>query len=224
MEQAFGYCRKSTAGQDHTFHAQEEAIRAFCDREGIELLGVATEVASGGDTNRPVLNALIHQARTGRASIVVMKLDRLSRDVHHITGLMKSGIPFVTCEFGKDVDPFMLHIWASVAEQQRHYISERTRIGLKSAASKGVQLGNPQWEKTIDKAWSANRSKADLFAQEMMPIIEEIQSTGVQSYTGISKALNLRGIRTATGKSWYPATVRNIINRPTQEEAHHARK
>jgi len=209
----FGYCRVSTATQVHSLYAQEQAIRLFCEREGLTLAGVATEVASGGNTERPILNALVNQAKVSGSPIIVMKLDRLSRDVHHIAGLMKDGTPFITCEFGKDVDPFMLHIWASLAEQQRRYIADRTRVGLASARAKGVRLGNPRWKDSLGAARSQSTAKADDFAAQLAPVIKEIQEAGILSYTGIAKALNSRGVKTRTGKSWYPATVRNIINR-----------
>jgi DNA invertase Pin-like site-specific DNA recombinase len=73
--------------------------------------------------------------------VVVAKLDRLSRDVHFISGLMSRGVPFIVAELGKNVSPFMLHIYASVAEQERSLISQRTVSALAAAKARGVQLG-----------------------------------------------------------------------------------
>ena len=71
----------------------------------------------------------------------VAKLDRLSRDVHFISGLMTQKVPFIVAELGPDVDPFMLHIYAALAEKERHNISIRTRQALAAAKARGVQLG-----------------------------------------------------------------------------------
>jgi DNA invertase Pin-like site-specific DNA recombinase len=74
---------------------------------------------------------------------VVSKLDRLSRDVHFISGLMSKRVQFIVTQLGGNVDPFMLHIYAALAEKERAMISERTKVALRAAKGRGVQLGNP---------------------------------------------------------------------------------
>ena len=74
---------------------------------------------------------------------MVFKLDRLSRDVHFISGLMSRRVPFIVTQLGRNVDPFMLHIYAALAEKERAMISERTKVALRAAKGRGVRLGNP---------------------------------------------------------------------------------
>jgi DNA invertase Pin-like site-specific DNA recombinase len=71
----------------------------------------------------------------------VAKLDRLSRDVAFVSGLMAQKVPFISCELGTDVDPFMLHLFAALAEKERRLISQRTKEALQAAKERGVKLG-----------------------------------------------------------------------------------
>jgi DNA invertase Pin-like site-specific DNA recombinase len=80
-------------------------------------------------------------ARQRKAPIIVAKLDRLSRDVHYISGLMKHRVPFIVTELGTDTDPFLLHIYAALAEKERALISRRTNDALAAAKARGVRLG-----------------------------------------------------------------------------------
>src|SRR5262249_7052185 len=93
------------------------------------------------DDARPELNAAIQRARKAKAPIIVAKLDRLSRDVHYISGLMKHRVPFIVTELGADTDPFLLHIYAALAEKERAMISRRTKDALAAAKARGVSLG-----------------------------------------------------------------------------------
>ena len=86
------------------------------------------------------------EARKKKAAIIVAKLDRLSRDVAFIAGLMAKGVPFVVAELGVDADPFMLHLYAALAEKERSMISQRTKAALAAAKKRGVRLGNPHIE------------------------------------------------------------------------------
>jgi DNA invertase Pin-like site-specific DNA recombinase len=83
-------------------------------------------------------------ARKCKCSIAVAKLDRLSRDVHFISGLMVHRIPFIVAELGADIDPFMLHIYAALAQKERALIAERTKAALRAAKAQGTVLGNPR--------------------------------------------------------------------------------
>jgi DNA invertase Pin-like site-specific DNA recombinase len=110
------------------------------------------------------------------------KLDRLSRDVAFISGLMAQRVPFIVTELGADVDPFMLHIYAALAEKERRLISERTRAALKAAKARGVVLGNPKLADQTAKAVAQTKSEADRFAQNIAPVIRDIQSSGITSH------------------------------------------
>ena len=136
------------------------------------------------------------------------------RDVHFISGLMAHKVPFLVAELGPDVPPFLLHILASVAEQERRLISERTRAALAAAKARGVKLGNPKLNEAREPMLTAKKAKADAFAESVAPIIREAQGAGATTLQAIADALNARGIATATGKGrWEPTSVRNLLAR-----------
>ena len=146
---------------------------------------------------RPQLAAALSAARKAKCSIVVAKLDRLSRDVAFVSGLMAQRVPFIVAELGRDADPFMLHLYAALAEKERRLISERTKAALAAKKASGVKLGNPR---NIAQAGALGRSVqaavADEFVAGLMPIIEGIRKTGATTLEAITQALNQRGIRT----------------------------
>src|SRR5215468_6399890 len=144
MREAVGYIRVSTAKQGRSglgLEAQQAALMKFAEAEGYRFLATFTETESGADDNRPELNAAIERARKAKAPIIVAKLDRLSRDVAYISGLMKNRVPFIVTELGADTDPFLLHIYAALAEKERRLISERTKAAMKAAKARGVRIG-----------------------------------------------------------------------------------
>ena len=104
------------------------------------------ETGKGSDAmdRRPQFKAALAAARKLRCHVAVTKLDRLSRDVHFISGLMAHKVPFLVAELGPDVDPFVLHLFAALAEKERALISTRTRQALSAAKARGVTLGQPQ--------------------------------------------------------------------------------
>ena len=144
------YYRVSTQGQGRSglgLEGQRKAVEHFAAAEAMHIAHefVETETGKGADAldRRPQLAAALKTAKKLKAPIVVAKLDRLSRDVHFISGLMSKGVPFIVTALGKNVDPFMLHIYAALAEKERRLISERTKVALAAAKARGVQLGNP---------------------------------------------------------------------------------
>ena len=220
MKQAIAYYRVSTQQQGKSglgLDAQKEMVNRFAAREGIELIGENTEIQSGKGYNalnrRPELAAALKQASKARCYILVARLDRLSRDVHFISGLMVHKVPFVVTELGIDVDPFMLHIYAAVAEKERALISERTKAALAARKAQGVKLGNPTPAASAKRAQDAHKAVADRFAASVMPIIESIRAAGISTYKGIAEALNSRGVKTARSGGWDATSVRRIIER-----------
>jgi DNA invertase Pin-like site-specific DNA recombinase len=140
-----GYIRVSTDKQGKSglgLEAQREAIARFAAAESLEVAGEFIEVETGKGADaldkRPQLAAALRRAKQLGAHIAVSKLDRLSRDVHFISGLMTKRVPFIVAQLGRNVDPFMLHIYAALAEKERAMISE-----LAKAKQRGVVLGNP---------------------------------------------------------------------------------
>ena len=129
-----GYVRVSTSLQGRSglgIEAQKEALERFAAAEGFALGRTFVEVETGKGADaierRPQLAAALSEARRQRCSVGVAKLDRLSRDVHFISGLMAHRVPFVVADLGPDVDPFILHLFAALAEKERAMISTRTR-------------------------------------------------------------------------------------------------
>jgi DNA invertase Pin-like site-specific DNA recombinase len=184
----------------------------------IQLLAeyVETETGKGADAldRRPQLAAALTVARAAKCPVIVSKLDRLSRDVAFISGLMAQRVPFIVAELGPDADPFMLHLYAALAEKERRLISERTKTALGVKRAQGVKLGNPR---NIRAAGELGRtamvSAADQFARDILPAVTAIRNAGTASLQGISEALNKQGIRTARGKRWHVSSVANLLAR-----------
>ena len=220
MTQAIAYYRVSTQRQGKSglgIEAQRSAVARFAEAERIEIIADHTEIETGKGADalnrRPELAAALVRARKAKCPILVAKLDRLSRDVHFVSGLMSHRVPFIVAELGADADPFMLHLYAALAEKERALISARTKAALAAKKMAGAKLGNPRAAEAAIKAHAANRAAADQFASNVLPIVREVQAAGITSLGGIAAALNARGIRTARGGTWHPSTVRNLLLR-----------
>jgi DNA invertase Pin-like site-specific DNA recombinase len=215
------YYRVSTREQGKSglgIDAQRAAVARFAEAEGFEVASEFTEVETGKGADaldrRPQLAAaLVEARRQGKAPVAVAKLDRLSRDVHFISGLMAHRTPFLVAELGPDVEPFLLHLYAALAEKERSLISQRTKAALAAAKARGQSLGNPRLSEARAIAHAASRAVADAHADTVLPAIREAQAAGAKTLRQIVAALNARGIATARGGKWDPTTVRNIIRR-----------
>jgi DNA invertase Pin-like site-specific DNA recombinase len=218
---AIAYYRVSTERQRRSglgLEGQREAVTRFAQAEGLLVVGefFEAETGKGADAleRRPQLAAALAAARSAKCPVVVAKLDRLSRDVAFISGLMAQRVPFIVAELGADADPFMLHLYAALAEKERRLIAERTRTALAAKKAGGAALGNPR---NLGEAGTLGRrtqaSEAERFAANVLPIVAEIRACGVTGLEGIAAALNGRGVRTARGGRWHVSTVRNLIAR-----------
>jgi DNA invertase Pin-like site-specific DNA recombinase len=175
-----------------------------------------TETGKGSDAleRRPQLAAALAAARTAKCPVIVAKLDRLSRNVAFIAGLMAQRVPFMVAELGADADPFTLHLYAARAEKERLLIAERTRAALAAKKAGGAKLGNPR--NLADGAVVGRRvqmTEADRFAANTLPIVAGIRGSGARALREIADALNTRGVRTARGGQWHVSTVRNLLAR-----------
>jgi DNA invertase Pin-like site-specific DNA recombinase len=214
------YIRVSTSQQGRSglgIEAQRVALHHFAQAEGFEVAREFVEVETGKGADamdrRPQLKAALAAARKQRCHVAVAKLDRLSRDVHFISGLMAHKVPFLVAELGPDVDPFVLHLFAALAEKERALISTRTRQALAAAKTRGVTLGNPRLHAARKSAVQAVTAEADRFAANVLPIIREAQKAGATSLREIAGALNARGVATARGGQWHAKSVSNILER-----------
>ena len=156
--------------------------------------------------------AALKEARRQRCSIAVAKLDRLSRDVHFISGLMVHRVPFLVADLGPDVDPFILHLFAALAQKERALISKRTTEAL-AAAKACVALGNPKIDEAREKAVAEIVDRADRRAANVIPIMRQIQRSGATSLRQIAEALSARGINAPRGGQWHATSVRNVMAR-----------
>jgi DNA invertase Pin-like site-specific DNA recombinase len=126
---------------------------------------------------------------------------------------MAHRVPFVVAELGSDVDPFILHLFAALAEKERALISTRTKAALAAAKARGVILGGPKLAQARKSAIASVRAAADHHAANVLPVIREIQRSGAQSLHQIADALNARGITTPRGGAWYAKSVSNVLAR-----------
>lgn len=222
MKPLVAYYRVSTAEQGRSglgLEAQREAVTRFAAAEGFMVVAEFTEVETGKGADalerRPQLAAALAEARRhGKATpVAVSKLDRLSRDVHFISGLMAERVPFLVAELGADADAFVLHLYAALAEKERRLISERTKAGLRAAKARGVRLGNPRLSEVHAVHNARTAATAAAFAASVLPHIRKAQSEGAASLRQIADALNVKGVTTATGGRWYAQQVANILRR-----------
>jgi DNA invertase Pin-like site-specific DNA recombinase len=205
------YIRVSTVGQGRSglgIEAQREAIARFAEAEGLTILAEHVEVETGKGADaldrRPVLAAALAAAKRAKLPVIVAKLDRLSRDVHFISGLMAHKVPFIVTELGADTDPFILHLFAALAQKERALISQRTKEGLRAAKARGVKLGG--WNTGSE----ASKRQADQLAETMKPVMAELVGLSAQK---AAAELNRRGIKSATGGLWYAQTVLRLRDR-----------
>jgi DNA invertase Pin-like site-specific DNA recombinase len=220
------YIRASTSQQGRSglgIEAQRQSLRQFAKAEGLELVREFVEVETGKGSDaldrRPQLKAALAVAKKLKCPVAVAKLDRLSRDVHFISGLMAHRVAFVVAELGADVDPFVLHLFAALAEKERSLISARTRQALAAAKARGATLGSPKLWKARESAVASIKAGADHHAANILPIIREAQKAGATTLRAVADALNARGIPTPRGGAWYAMSVKNVLERPIARKA-----
>lgn len=211
MKTAVAYVRVSTSQQGRSglgLEAQEAALARFAEAEGFSLIETFQEVETGKGADalerRPQLAAALKVARQNKAPIIVAKLDRLSRDVHFISGLMTHRTPFIVAELGADADPFMLHLYAAIAEKERRVISQRTRDALAAKKAQGVKLGG------LNARGRQNRDEAKERAEQLRPVLAELAGL---SHRKMAAELNARKIPTPAGGQWHAVTVKRVLAR-----------
>lgn len=214
------YLRVSTGRQRRSglgLEAQRAAIHSFAGANQFQVVSEFEEAASGKGSDalerRPELVRALTQARKLRCPVVVAKLDRLSRDVAFIAGLMAQRVPFIVAELGADADSFMLHIYAALAEKERVLISQRTKAALAPKVGKDILGNKTNLREVAARGAISNKINADIFARNITPIINGIINSGITSDQGIASELNSRRIPTSRGGQWYGVQVRRIIKR-----------
>lgn len=216
------YHRVSTAKQGASGLGLEAQIRAIEDyaksRDGV-LVGSFTEVESGNNNDRPELENALHLAKVTGATLVIAKLDRLSRNAAFLLALRDSGVKFVAADL-PEANDLTVGIMALVAQQEREAISKRTKEALAAARKRGVKLGNPNGAACLRRAAKGNKAalrsvkdKADQHASNLAPVIESLREEGIRSLGAVAGALNDRGMLTPRGGRWHKSSVRNLLDR-----------
>ena len=210
------YLRVSTDRQGKSglgLEAQRAAVAEYLNGGSWTLLGEHVEVESGKMTDRPQLAAAMQLCRLTGATLVVAKLDRLSRDAHFLIGLQAAGVDFVAVDM-PNANKLTVGIMALVAQQEREAISARTKAALAAAKVRGTVLGGYRGAPAPDpaKASAARVARADGFAAQVAPIARGLQDEGM-ALRGIAAALARRGIRTARGGTWTAQGVKNLLAR-----------
>ncbi|MBZ0106206.1 MAG: recombinase family protein [Sulfuricella denitrificans] len=164
-----------------------------------------------GLDDRAGLRDALAKAKKLHCPVIVSKLDRLSRDVAFISGLMANGVPFIVAELGADTDPFILHLFAALSEKERKLISTRTKAALDALKAQGALLGNrTNLHEAQAKGQASNAAKASEFAAKVLPIISQYRAKGM-ALAAVAAELNSIGVKTARGGQWYPTTVKNVL-------------
>ena len=213
------YYRVSTEKQGASglgLEAQRMAISEYLTGSGGLLVAEYTEIESGRRKDRPQLLAALEACKKRRATLVISKLDRLARSVAFVSALIESGVKFVVADMPQ-ADIAFLQMASVFAELEARKISERTRAALAAAKARGTRLGwsiptrVPEQRAASKKGNDAIRERSKQFALNTLPVIESIQSAGVQTLAGVAKALNDRGVRSARGGRWHSATVWSVL-------------
>lgn len=210
------YFRVSTTRQGESglgLDAQRDVVRRFVSTHGMETIGEFTEVESGKKTaaDRPQLSDALALCRKQGATLIVSKLDRLSRNALFLLQLQSANVEFICCDC-PNVDRFTVGILALVAQRERELISERTKSALQMARNRGVKLGTKNPARQVSLMAEGYRRQKLEFLDRVRPVVEEIKSSGVTTLTEIALCLTRRGIPTRTGKSvWFPSTVKTVM-------------
>jgi DNA invertase Pin-like site-specific DNA recombinase len=226
--QAIAYRRVSTAKQGRSglgLEAQDAAINSHVRATGCTLVATYTEVESGKKSARPELAKALSHAKKLGAVLVIAKLDRLSRNVHFLSGLMEAGVDFVCCDM-PSAGRLTLHIMAAVAEDEARRISERTVAALAAAKERGAKLGGiRQGQRHASREECAaggviggaktavlNRREAFTAYAGILPVVESLRAAG-RSFQAIADHLNTEGYTTRTGASWGARQVMRVLER-----------
>jgi DNA invertase Pin-like site-specific DNA recombinase len=216
------YLRVSTRKQGASglgLDAQRHAVEAFAAARGAKVVQTFVEIESGKVNARPELQKALHLAKVTGATLVIAKLDRLSRNAAFLLTLRDSGVVFVAADM-PDANELTVGIMALVAQQEREAISKRTKEALAAAKARGVRLGNPNGADALRRAARGNaaglqalRGAADEHARNLGPVVAALAAEGKTSLGSIAFALNERGILAPRGGQWFKSSVANLLAR-----------
>jgi DNA invertase Pin-like site-specific DNA recombinase len=212
------YCRVSTERQGRSglgLEAQRSAVTTFLNGGRWSVVGEFVEVESGAKDDRPQLAAALALCRVHGAVLLLAKIDRLSRDLHFLTGLQKAGVRFVAADM-PEANETMVGFMAIMAQAERKAIGARTKAALAEAKKRGVVMGGFRGYVPSDGdrkvALQARQARAAARGADLAPIVADMQAKGTTSLNGLAKALTEAGIPTARGAStWSPMQVSRLL-------------
>ncbi len=212
------YCRVSTERQGRSglgLDAQRSAVASFLNGGDWKVVGEFVEVESGAKADRPELTKALALCRVHGAVLLIAKLDRLSRDLHFLTGLQKAGVRFVAADM-PEANETMVGFMAIMAQAERKAISTRTKAALAEAKKRGKVMGGFRGyvPSEADREASAQTRQASAAARgaDLAPIVASMRVNGITSLGGMAKALTEAGIPTARGAStWSPMQVSRLL-------------
>ncbi len=199
------YIRVSTDQQHLGLDAQRRTINNFVASYGGQVLVEYIEHVSGAKDNRKEMNKALAACKKSGATLLVAKLDRLSRKVSFVANLLESRISIKVADM-PEADTFMLHVYSCLAEKERSLISQRTKEALAERKRQGVVLGKNG--KVLAQQYKAEKRE---YVTAIIPTIDRIKADGITSLYGIARRLNEMKVPTRNGGKWYPTTVKNYL-------------
>lgn len=218
MKQFVSYIRVSTQKQGQSglgLEAQQQAVADYLHTYGGELVEEYSEVESGSKDDRPELHKALRACRLKGATLLIAKLDRLSRNHRFLVELQHSSVNFICCDM-PDANRLTIGLMANIADYERQLISERTRAAMKAAKARGVTLGNPRLAECrntdTSKATAARVSKSQAYKAEILEVITEIEAECGTTLTAkeLAKRLNEAGYQTPRGCAWSHTQVLRV--------------
>lgn len=217
MKNAVTYLRVSTSKQGLSglgLEAQKAAVQKYILSNGLTVVSEFVEIESGTSKGKRIeIYRAIELAKQNNAVLVIAKLDRLSRNLHFVTGLMESGVNFV-CVDNPTANPLTIQIMACLAENEAKLISERTKSALIAAKNRGTVLGNPNGinSSVREKATAAIKRNALAAYSQISGYMLSLRENG-KSLAEIAHKLNIEGHKTRQGKLWNPIQVSRVLQK-----------
>ena len=204
------YHRVSTARQGDSglgLEAQQKAVADYLNGGDWEMLEEYVEVESGkSHKKRPQLASAISACKQHKATLIIAKLDRLSRNVAFVSALMESGVEFLAVD-NPNANKLMVHMLAAFAEHERDQISQRTKVALAMAKKRGVQLG--KHSAVLSKQ---NAEQAMRHARKVAPMVSELRKG--RSLRTLTDAMNSLEVPTPReGSKWHVTSVQRLLGR-----------
>lgn len=210
MKKAIALFRVSSRGQQKSglgLAAQRRQIHAFAVANKFTIINEFIERVPGWAINRPVVEKSLAECKRLNATLLIAKVDRLSRRVLFVATLMEAQIPFIAVD-KPYADEYELHMEAANAQRESRIISQRTKAALQEAKRRGVKLGTSIWKVLRDR-----RKEYKAFARKMRPVIKKLQRKGLCSVRKLTDELNKRHIKTFMGgdSHWHLSTVHTLL-------------